>query len=161
MRAALELIGYTLKRGDIVLVRTGRDAFYGQPDYMFRGCAVTAEATRWLYDQGVRVMGIDAWGWDGPLDRQANEALCGESQVSSGPPTRQTWPTRRSNGLSISVHCPLLASKSRVFRSKSKVRCGASPGGRDPPGRAGVSGDRPTTPEDELPPWKINVPRHG
>ena len=33
------------------------------------------EATRWLYERGVRVMGIDAWGWDGPLDRQAREAL--------------------------------------------------------------------------------------
>jgi kynurenine formamidase len=58
-----------------VLVRTGRDVFYAQPDYMMRGCAVTAQATRWLYERGVRVMGIDAWGWDGPLDRQAKEAL--------------------------------------------------------------------------------------
>ena len=42
---------------------------------MLRGCAVSPEATRWLYERGVRVMGIDAWGWDGPLDRQAREAL--------------------------------------------------------------------------------------
>lgn len=71
----LQRIGYTLKPLDIVMVRTGRDAFYGQPDYMFRGCGVTAEATKWLFDQGIRVMGIDAWGWDTPLDRQAQEAL--------------------------------------------------------------------------------------
>jgi kynurenine formamidase len=75
VETALDVIGYTLKARDIVLVRTGRDAFYGQADYMFRGCAVTLEATRWLYERGVRVMGIDAWGWDGPLDRQAKEAL--------------------------------------------------------------------------------------
>ena len=37
--------------------------------------AVTAEATRWLYERGVRVMGIDAWGWDGPLDLPGQEAL--------------------------------------------------------------------------------------
>jgi len=24
----------------------------------------TAASTRWLYDRGVRVMGIDAWGWN-------------------------------------------------------------------------------------------------
>lgn len=72
---ALATLGYTLKPLDIVLVRTGRDAFYGQLDYKLRGCAVSAEATRWLFEQGVRVMGIDAWGWDGPLDRQAAEAL--------------------------------------------------------------------------------------
>jgi kynurenine formamidase len=75
VQATLEAIGYRLKERDIVLVKTGRDAFYGQRDYMLRGCAVTANATRWLYECGVRVMGIDAWGWDGPLDRQAKEAL--------------------------------------------------------------------------------------
>ena len=75
MEAAIEALGCELKPRDIVLLRTGRDNFYGRPDYAFRGCAVTAEATRWLYDRGVRVMGIDAWGWDGPLDRQAKDAL--------------------------------------------------------------------------------------
>ncbi|MBW2091820.1 MAG: cyclase family protein [Deltaproteobacteria bacterium] len=71
----LDRINYTLKPLDIVLVRTGRDKFYGQPDYMFKGCGVTAEATRWLYDQGVRVMGIDSWGWDCPLNLQAEKAV--------------------------------------------------------------------------------------
>lgn len=75
VHAGLAAISYTLKALDIVLLRTGRDAYYGQPDYAWRGCAVTAETTRWLYHQGVRVMGIDAWGWDGPLDRQAKQAL--------------------------------------------------------------------------------------
>jgi kynurenine formamidase len=60
---------------DIVLVHTGRDEFYDQPDYIARGPGVTAEGTRWLFDQGVRVMGIDAWGWDAPLHMQALRAL--------------------------------------------------------------------------------------
>jgi kynurenine formamidase len=67
--------GHELSPGDIVLVHSGRDAFYHEPDFMWRGPGVTAEATRWLYDKGVRVMGIDAWGWDAPLDKQAKEAL--------------------------------------------------------------------------------------
>ena len=71
----LERIGHELKPLDIVLISTGRDEFYGQLDYMARGTGVTAEATRWLYDCGVRVMGIDAWGWDRPLHIQAAEAL--------------------------------------------------------------------------------------
>ncbi len=74
-QAELARIGYTLKPLDIVLVRTGRDKFYDAPDYLFRGCGVTAEATKWLYEQGVRVMGIDAWGWDAPLNFQAQQAL--------------------------------------------------------------------------------------
>ena len=72
--AELARIGYELKPLDIVLVHTGCDRYYGQPDYMFHGCGVSAEATRWLFDQGVRVMGIDAWGWDMPLNMQAEAA---------------------------------------------------------------------------------------
>ena len=56
-------------------MRTGRDAFSAEPDYVIRGPGVTAAATHWLYDRGVRVMGIDAWGWDRPLHVQAQEAL--------------------------------------------------------------------------------------
>ncbi|HEY5318853.1 MAG TPA: cyclase family protein [Solirubrobacteraceae bacterium] len=75
MEAAIAQAGHSLATGDIVLVRTDRDAFYGQPDYIARGPGVSAEATRWLYDHGVRVMGIDAWGWDRPLHLQAADAL--------------------------------------------------------------------------------------
>jgi kynurenine formamidase len=74
VQAALQRSGHTLAPLEIVLMHTGRDAFYDEPDYMIRGPGVTAEATRWLYEQGVRVMGIDAWGWDRPLHLQAQEA---------------------------------------------------------------------------------------
>ena len=50
--------------------------------YVARGCGVTAVATRWLDERGVRVMGIDAWGWDAPLHLQAQEAIArGEGGV--------------------------------------------------------------------------------
>ena len=75
MQSGIAAAGHDLRPGDIVLVHTGRDAFYHERDYMLRGCGVTAEATRWLYQEGIRVMGIDAWGWDAPLDRQAAVAL--------------------------------------------------------------------------------------
>jgi kynurenine formamidase len=71
----LSRIGHELRERDIVLVRTGRDAFVDEPGYMSLGPGVTVEATRWLYERGVRVMGIDAWGWDGPLHVQAQAAL--------------------------------------------------------------------------------------
>lgn len=75
MNRALETAGHDLKPGDIVLVRTGRDQYYGQPGYIDMGPGVTADATRWLFEHGVTVMGIDAWGWDRPLRMQAKEAL--------------------------------------------------------------------------------------
>ena len=73
--AALATAGHDLQAGDIVLLRTGRDAFYGSPEYIGLGPGVTAGATRWLHERGVRVMGIDAWGWDRPLHLQAEDAL--------------------------------------------------------------------------------------
>jgi kynurenine formamidase len=75
MEDALRAAGHDLQAGDIVLVHTGRDAFYGQPDYPSLGAGVTAGATRWLFERGVRVMGIDAWSWDRPLHLEAAEAL--------------------------------------------------------------------------------------
>lgn len=75
VESELERIGHELRERDIVLVRTGRDEHVERPDYIALGPAVTADATRWLFERGVRVMGIDAWGWDGPLHIQAQEAL--------------------------------------------------------------------------------------
>lgn len=66
VRAELARIGYTLKPLDIVLVQTGADKEWGQTGYSVAGAGMSAEATRWLIDQGIRVMGIDAWNWDAP-----------------------------------------------------------------------------------------------
>ena len=74
VKKELQRIGHEVKPLDIVLVRNGQDKHYGKPDYMSHGCGVTADATRWLYEKGVRVMGIDAWGWDRPLNQQAEDA---------------------------------------------------------------------------------------
>jgi kynurenine formamidase len=75
VEAELGRIGHELAERDIVLVRTGRDAHFAEPGYAALGPAVTAAATRWLWERGVRVMGIDAWGWDGPLYLLAQRAL--------------------------------------------------------------------------------------
>ena len=71
---ALAILDRDIQPHDIVLIRTGRDTFLEAPDYMLKGPGVTAEATLRLYELGVRVMGIDAWGWDAPLHMQAEEA---------------------------------------------------------------------------------------
>jgi kynurenine formamidase len=75
IEAELERIGHQLQERDIVLVRTGRDAAIDEPSYMALGPGVSPEATLWLYERGVRVMGIDAWSWDAPLHVQAQRAL--------------------------------------------------------------------------------------
>jgi kynurenine formamidase len=63
-----------LKEGMIVLIKTGRDKFVGTKDYPNKGTGMSADATRWLIDQGIKVMGIDSWGWDLPLKYQIEQA---------------------------------------------------------------------------------------
>jgi len=64
---AFRKMDYQLKPGDIVLVMTGASAFWGKPEYLLKGCGMGREATLWLTERGVRVVGTDAWSWDRPL----------------------------------------------------------------------------------------------
>ena len=56
-----------IKPNMIVLIKTGRDQHMGTKKFFTNGTGMSAEATHWLIDQGVKVMGIDQWGWDLPL----------------------------------------------------------------------------------------------
>jgi len=67
LQTALARINYTIKPGDIVMIQTGADRYWGKAEYFEAGCGMTRDSTLWLMEQGVRVMGIDAWGWDRPF----------------------------------------------------------------------------------------------
>ena len=73
MEAAFERIGYELKPGDIVLIMTGADKYWGRPEYLLKGCGMGRNSTIWLLERGVRVVGTDAWSWDRPLPLIAEE----------------------------------------------------------------------------------------
>ena len=73
VEAELDRIGYSLKPLDIVLVRTGADAAWGQAEYLVKGAGMTRESTLYLVEKGVKVVGIDAWSWDRPLPFLAKE----------------------------------------------------------------------------------------
>jgi kynurenine formamidase len=64
---ALDRIGYQLKERDIVLIQTGASAYNTEQRYLTDHCGMTAEATRYLISQGVRLMGIDAVTFDPPV----------------------------------------------------------------------------------------------
>ncbi|MHB1681682.1 MAG: cyclase family protein [Bacilli bacterium] len=69
--AALQRIEYVLKPLDIVLIRTGADKKFFDSSYFFAHAGMSAGATRYLLERGVRLTGIDGWGWDIPLNLQA------------------------------------------------------------------------------------------
>jgi kynurenine formamidase len=70
----LEQTDVQIDPGMIVVLHTGNDRYRGTPAYFTAGVGVSAEATHWLIDRGVRIMGIDGWGWDIPLPKQAKMA---------------------------------------------------------------------------------------
>ena len=67
VRQALDKVDYRVKPRDIVLVHTGAGAYQDEERYLTDQCGMTAEATLWLIDQGVQVMGIDAITFDPPV----------------------------------------------------------------------------------------------
>lgn len=63
---ALGKMDYTLKPFDIVLIMTGTDKSWDTPQYG-EYAGVGREATIWLVDQGAKLVGTDAPGWDRPF----------------------------------------------------------------------------------------------
>jgi kynurenine formamidase len=62
----LQSLNHTLSPGDIVLFRTGADALWGTEEYFTYGCGLGRESVLYLADQGVRLIGTDAWSLDRP-----------------------------------------------------------------------------------------------
>jgi kynurenine formamidase len=72
LERALAAIDYRLKPLDIVMLMTGRDRFLGSREY-FEQPGMTRESTLWLTAQGVRVIGIDAYGFDRRFEDMAED----------------------------------------------------------------------------------------
>lgn len=81
----LDRIEHELLPLDIVLVNTRAGQRYHEEDYWTSNCGIGREATLYLLERGVRVVGTDAWGWDAPFvymkqeyDRTGNPAVIWE-----------------------------------------------------------------------------------
>jgi kynurenine formamidase len=71
VEAELARIDYVLQLLDIVIINTRAGSVYGQPGYVDAGCGMGREATLYLTERGVRVVGTDAWSWDAPFSHTA------------------------------------------------------------------------------------------
>lgn len=63
----LARIDHEIQPLDIILVNTRASECYGTEEFMTAGIGMGREATHYLTERGVRVTGIDAWGWDAPF----------------------------------------------------------------------------------------------
>lgn len=84
LRLALERISYNLNAGDIVLIHTGAAKRWGTKQYLEQP-GLGRESTLWLVEQGVHVIGIDAW----TLDRSFASMAADFKKSGNG---RVLWP---------------------------------------------------------------------
>ncbi len=63
IKTAVEGINYRIKPNDIVLIMTGWDKFADSKQYLNHP-GMSKEATLWLISQGIKIIGIDTFGFD-------------------------------------------------------------------------------------------------
>jgi kynurenine formamidase len=84
LQQKLRAIRYTLRPNDIVLIHTGAAERWGTPEY-FRQPGLGRESTLWLVEQGIHMIGIDAW----TLDREFAAQIADFKRTGDG---RYIWP---------------------------------------------------------------------
>jgi kynurenine formamidase len=89
IKTTLHRIHYTLKPFDIVMLQTGADKYWGKQEYVNKGSGLIKDSTLWLIDQGIKVIGTDAWGLDRPFwairqefERTHNKEIIWESHFA-------------------------------------------------------------------------------
>ena len=109
LERVLEQIGYALKPLDIVMLQTGCDAKLRSREY-FEQPGLGRESTLWLVEQGIRVIGIDAWTLDRPFAAMAADfAASGDGRV--------LWPAHFAGITRSYCQIEKLANLDRIGRS--------------------------------------------
>ncbi len=73
--AKLAEINYRIKPFDIVLLKTGGDEYIGTPRYFTNFRGVSLAATDYLIDCGVKIIGIDSFGFDPPFGKMIGKFI--------------------------------------------------------------------------------------
>lgn len=84
LQQRLRDLGYRLSAGDIVLIHTGAATRWGTPEY-FQQPGLDRDSTLWLVEQGIHMIGIDAW----TLDRDFASQIADFKRTGDG---RYLWP---------------------------------------------------------------------
>ncbi len=105
-------IDHELSPGEIVLIETGADKLWGTPEYLAMFPGMSAAATNHLLEQGIRVIGTDAYGFDKPFDEM------GRRYVESGDET-ELWPAHFTGRETEYSHIEKMANLDKLPRRKN------------------------------------------
>ena len=64
LQVALAATGETINPGEVVLVRTGTDRYWNDPERYLRAAGMTGDASEWLASLGPIAVGADNMAWD-------------------------------------------------------------------------------------------------
>jgi kynurenine formamidase len=116
LKQALKRINYTIKPYDIVLLMTGCDKKWGRPDY-FEQPGMGRESTLWLVEIGVKIIGIDAYGFDRAFKDMAEDY----KRTGDG---KMIWPAHFAGITKEYCHIEKLANLDKIPRPYNfKVAC--------------------------------------
>jgi len=80
--AELDRIGYTLKPGDILLIRTGaEDHFFDDPNFSEVATGLSGEALMWLFNKGITMMGTDSFTMDISINVMTQKLKAGDESA--------------------------------------------------------------------------------
>src|SRR5260370_32015725 len=117
LQDALARMQYELQPMDIILIRTDSDKLWPRPEYFSAHPGMTEEATQWLVERGIKVIGIDTNGFDLPFMEMVQTYLSTKnSQV--------LWPAHMYGRTREYIHMERLANLDRLPRSHGfQVAC--------------------------------------
>lgn len=78
VQEALQELKHDLQEGEIVLIRTGADRYFGDPRYANCHAGPGRDACEYLLDSGIRVIGTDACLLDPPVDAMVERLKAGD-----------------------------------------------------------------------------------
>lgn len=81
VQKVLKDMDYKIKPKDIVLIMTGYDKYIYSEKYFNEQPGMTGEATEWLIDQGVKLMGIDTYTFDRPFAAMVEDVKAGNKKA--------------------------------------------------------------------------------
>ncbi len=103
---AITKINYEIQPWDIVLIHTGRDKLWGSRNYPWVHPGMTREATLYLLNKGVKIIGTDAYGFDRPFTVMFKETKEGTKE--------SLWPAHFTGRVKEYLHIEKLANLDKL-----------------------------------------------
>lgn len=113
---AFKEIDYKAKPNDIILIWTGMEEKWGTREYFTNSPGMSEEATEFLVNKGVHVIGIDAYGFDRSIPIMLNAYISTKDK-------KMLWPAHIAGRRLEYVHIERLMNLDKLPAKGFKISC--------------------------------------